>query len=139
MNSKPFSPADTPAPIPAVDPIASAITRLHEEHKAHVAQYRADFAAQSELAYAAHLANQKSEWMKKYKDSHYLPQRYPYSDLSREGQYRVSLPFDQRVEGLAKVGLFGELLYVLLARTPGTQSPRIHRDEMVCTVPGSER
>jgi hypothetical protein len=118
MNSKPFLP-DAPTPALPPDPIAQGITRLHEEHKAHVATYRLEFAALAEKAWEAHLAKQKAEFLARYKDSHYMPQRYPYSSLDRPGQYRVSLNFDQRLEGLAKVGLFGEMLYVLLARTPG--------------------
>jgi hypothetical protein len=122
MNSKPF-PADTSAPIPTVDPIAEGIARLHEEHKAHVATSRLEFAALAEKAWEDHLAKQKADFLQRYRDSHYLPQRFKYASLDREGQYRVSLPHDSRIEGLAKVGMFGEMLRCLLARTPGHKAP----------------
>jgi hypothetical protein len=117
MTSKPF-PADTPAPIHALDPIAEGIARLHEEHKAHVATYRLEFNALAEKAWEAHLAKQKVDFLQRYRDSHYFPQRFKYASLDREGQYRVSLPYESRVEGLAEVKLYRQMLYVLLARTP---------------------
>jgi hypothetical protein len=117
-NTKPFA-ADTPKPI---DPIAEGVHQLRLRHKAHVEAHRAAFEARAEQEYRRYLARQKESFVNKYCEDNYVRPRYPYADLSQAGQYRVSLPKEQRLDGLAAVKEYGELLYCLLARAGGKLS-----------------
>jgi hypothetical protein len=114
-NTKPFE-ADAPKQI---DPITEGVHQLRLQHKANVEAHRAAFEARAEQEYQRYLARQKESFITKYREDHYVRPPYPYADLSPAGQYRVSLPNDQRLEKLAAVKEYGELLYCLLARAGG--------------------
>jgi hypothetical protein len=115
MNSKPFE-AETPAPMSIADPIAEGIARLRQQHRDNVAAHRAAFDEEAGRAWVAAEAKRKAEFIKDYHDRNFFPLKYPYARLDRAGQFRVSLPYDSRIELLAEQKLYDQCLYCVLAR-----------------------
>ena len=112
--SMPFPP-DTKIVDP-IDPIDQGIQRLRAQHRANVAAHRAAFDEEADRAWVAAEAKRKAEFVKDYHDRNFFPLKYPYAALDRAGQYRASLPYESRLEGLASVKLWQEMLYCFLAR-----------------------
>lgn len=115
--SKPFV-ADTAIPLTRDQIIAEGVIRLRQKHKQDVESHREAFDKKAEQKWVEHLAKQKADWIARYKQDNYLPLGDPWKDLSKEDLYRISLPYDTRIEKLAAIELYDQMLYVFLARAP---------------------
>jgi hypothetical protein len=96
--------------------ITEGIQRLRTQHKSDVESHRRAFETRAEQEWERSERRRRDAFISKFTDDHYVRPRYKYSDLSPHGQYRVSLTSDQRLDGLAAVKLYGEMLYCFLVR-----------------------
>jgi len=117
-NTKPFE-VEAPKPI---DPIAEGVQKLRQQHKAHVEAHRVAFETRAESEWVRSEQRRKESFINTFREDHYIPLPYPWKDLSKADQYRISLPYDTRIEGLAAVKLYDQMLYCFLARTPGRKA-----------------
>ena len=112
----PFKP-ETPIPKTRDEIITAGVITLRQAHKANIEAHRIAFDARAEQRWVEHLAKQKADWIATFKEDNYVKPPYPYSDYSQPAQYRVSLEPDRRIDGLAAVELYDEMLYCFLARS----------------------
>jgi len=112
-NTKLFEP-DTPT----IDPITEGVRSLRQQHKANAEAHHLAFETRAESEWLRAEQQRKDSFINKYREDNYERLRYPYPDHSPAAQYRVSLPKDSRIESLAAVKEYGEMLYCCLARTP---------------------
>jgi hypothetical protein len=113
-NTKPFE-ADAPKQI---DPINDGVHKLRQQHKLNAEAHRTAFEQRAATMWERAEQERRTSWISKYREDNYVPLPYPWKDLSKEDQYRISLPSDTRIDALAAVKLHDQMLYCFLARTP---------------------
>jgi hypothetical protein len=96
--------------------INQGVEQLRLAHKQRVESHRLECVARAEREYLRAEQRRHDAFVTKWLEDNYVRKSYPYGDLSPAGQYRVSLEPDKRLDGLAAVQEWSELLYCLLAR-----------------------
>jgi hypothetical protein len=114
MNTYPSKPFEADSTTP--DLIQEGVRRLRAQHRTNADAHRAAFEQQVSAAFERHEADRRQQWIDEYRQDHFVALRYPYESYTPAEQYRVSLPKDTRIEGLAAAGLYDQVLYCFLAR-----------------------
>ena len=121
-TSMPFPP-DTATPKTRDEIITSGTIKLRHAHKQQVDSHRAAFEARAESEWLRAEQRRKEAFITKYREDNYVKPRYPYADYFPAAQYRVSLEPDRRIEGLAAVELWSEVLHCFMSRSGTNKAP----------------
>jgi hypothetical protein len=105
--------------------INEGVEQLRTAHKQRVESHRLECVARAEREYLRAEQRRRDAFVTKWLEDNYVRKSYPYGDLSPAGQYRVFLESNKRLDGLAAVREFGELLYCLMARNTSNNKATI--------------
>jgi hypothetical protein len=101
---------------PTISPIDEAIAALKARHRADREAHRIAFEQSASKEFERAEAARRTAWIDRYREGHYIPLKFPYQSLDRNGLYRVALSREERIPKLFEAGLHDEALYCLMSR-----------------------
>lgn len=120
MNSKPFSP-NTPAPMPTPNPVLESIARMYDAHRAEVVKYREEFSVEASTAFDRSEADRRAKWIAEYRSRYYTEPKFLNGRImSQVDQYRISRPYETRIQDLVDAKMFDQAARCYIVRFGAT-------------------
>lgn len=116
MPNMPFTVDPPPSPI---DPVQNAAVEARRKFESDKKAYYASSLIEASNAFAEYESNRKAKFIRSWMADNFVPIQWPYDGYSNEDLYRISLPYESRIETLLKAGLLGQALQCFLARAGG--------------------
>jgi len=105
MNTKTSVPVPTDT-TPTPDPIAEAERTLRQDFERRKQAHKQTSLADAAAAFEKSEAERRAKFIHTWMSENYVALRYAYSDASPEDLYRISLPYDNRIDALIAANLY---------------------------------
>lgn len=104
------------------DPITDAVVRLRQKFESDKQADHAAILREAEAAWIASENARKNKFIRIWMNENYTPLTWPYERYTDEDLFRVSLPYETRIEELLRAKLYSQALLVYLYRSGGEAS-----------------